>query len=715
MKKLSLITAGLLCFSISNTLKAQNAKLTLDLTKPGVTVSPKLYGLMTEEINYSYDGGLYGELIRNRIFKNDPTRPESWSVVEDGGAKANIKLIGADPENVAQVEQRNAINGTLTTCLRMIVNKAGGRAGIANAGYWGIPVKPGTTYNASFYIKGGVTGSYNNPKAIYSAPIRNGPDVAPGVANDEPGPITVTIESNDGKTVYASGTVYLSKSVFWKKYEVKLTTAANVKPTTNTRFVISTNRTGIYYFNLVSLFPPTYNNRPNGNRKDIMQLMVDMKPTFLRFPGGNFLEGPYLNDLFPWKTTLGPLEERPGHAGSWQYRASDGMGLLEFLEWCEDVHMEPLLAVYGGYSLRGDHVNPGMLLKPYVDDALDEIEYVTGSVNTKWGAKRAADGHPAPFKLTDIEIGNEDNYDREWTYDARFNQFRTAIKKKYPNLRTISTVADTLTGQAVITNGKAYMVDEHYYRRAWQMEEMATMYDSYDRKTSPKVFVGEWATREGTPTTNLDAALGDAAFMTGMERNSDIVLRSCYAPLFVNVNPANPATGAPAGMQWPSDLIGYDGLTSYGSPSYYAQKMFNTNLGNKVVPMSVEHLPMQKMTARDTMVGIKRGTTVPRPERPALYYVATQDTKTGAIYLKVVNISGAAQPVTLNLKGATTVSANGTITVLKGATLDDTNTIKDPEKVIPVTTKLTGVSKTFTHTFDPYSINIVKITAGKGK
>lgn len=713
MKKFYLIALGAVCgFSV---LKSQaQTTLTLDLTKPGVTVSPTLYGLMTEEINYSYDGGLYGELIRNRIFKNDPAKPEAWSVVQDGGAKANIKLIGSDPENVPPVEQGNAINGALTTCLRLIVEKGGTRSGIANTGYWGIPVKPATTYKASFYVKGGVTGSYNNPKAIYSAPYRPAPSPAPGVENDEPGPITVSIESNDGKIVYASGTVYLSKSIFWKKYELKLTTAANVKPTTNARFVISTNRTGIYYFNLVSLFPPTYNNRPNGNRKDIMKLMADMKPTFLRFPGGNFLEGNYLNDLFPWKTTLGPLEERPGHPGSWQYRASDGLGLLEFLEWCEDLHIEPLLCVYGGYSLKGDHVNPGPLLKPYVDDALDEIEYVTGSVNTKWGAKRAADGHPAPFKLTHIEIGNEDNYDRQWTYDARFNQFRTAIKKKYPNLRTISTVADTLTGQAVVTNGKAYMVDEHYYRRAWQMEEMANWYDSYDRKTSPKIFVGEWATREGAPTTNLDAALGDAAFMTGMERNSDLVLRSCYAPLFVNVNPANPATGAPAGMQWPSNLIGYDGLTSYGSPSYYAQKMFNTNLGNKVVPMSVINLPMQKMTARDTIAGIKRGNTVPRPERPALYYVATKDTRTGTIYLKVVNISGIEQPVALNLKGATGVSPNGTVTVLKGASLDDTNTITDPEHVVPVTAKLSGIGKTFNHRFDPYSITVVKInTIGK--
>ena len=178
------------------------------------------------------------------------------------------------------------------------------------------------------------------------------------------------------KTVYATGTVTLEKSTFWKKYEVTLTTAANVEPTADARFVISTDRTGLYYFNLVSLFPPTYNNRPNGNRIDLTQMMVDMKPKFLRFPGGNYLEGPDFENAFPWKTTLGPIDSRPGHKGSWGYRPTDGMGLYEFLMWCEEIGAEPLLGVYAGYSLNGDHVDAGPLLKPYVEDALDEIEYV---------------------------------------------------------------------------------------------------------------------------------------------------------------------------------------------------------------------------------------------------------------------------------------------------------------------------------------------------
>ena len=325
MNKLTLLPAVLLGLFTAANVQAQT-KLTLDLTKPGVKVSPMLYGLMTEEINHSYDGGLYAELIKNRIFKDNPKAPDAWSVIQDGDAKAAIKLIAADQANIPADEQRNAINGSLTTCLRLTVEKAGTRSGISNEGYWGIPVKPQTTYNASFYIKGGGTPVRPAGGGGRPAPAPTGPVIPDEAA----GPITVTIESKDGKTVYATGTINLEKSIFWKKYSLKLTTGADFKAVPDARFVISTNRPGIYYFNLVSLFPPTYNNRPNGNRPDVMKMMVDMKPKFLRFPGGNYLEGPYLNDMFPWKTTLGQLEDRPGHNGSWGYRASDGLGCLSF-------------------------------------------------------------------------------------------------------------------------------------------------------------------------------------------------------------------------------------------------------------------------------------------------------------------------------------------------------------------------------------------------
>jgi alpha-L-arabinofuranosidase len=695
MYKLRITSVALLSFFLASNTQAQSTKLTLDLTKTGVKVSPMLYGLMTEEINHSYDGGLYAELIKNRIFKDNPNAPDAWSVVKDGDAKADIKLIAANQSNIPADEQRNAINGSLTTCLRLTVEKAGTRSGISNEGYWGIPVKPQTTYRASFYIKGGGTpvrgggGGGNRPAPAPTGPV---------IPDEAAGPINVSIESKDGKTIYATGTINLEKSIFWKKYEVKLTTGANFKAIPDARFVISTNRVGIYYFNLVSLFPPTYNNRVNGNRPDIMKMMVDMKPKFLRFPGGNYLEGPYLNDMFPWKTTLGQLEDRPGHNGSWGYRASDGLGLHEFLEWCEDVHMEPVLGVYAGYSLRNDHVDAGPLLKTYINDALDEIEYVTGSVNTYWGKKRAENGHPAPFKLTYVEIGNEDWFDRTNTYDARFTQFRNAIKAKYPKLQLISTIADAQYPTQKVTSSQVDVLDEHYYRKNWDMQYMADKYDTYSRK-GPKIFVGEWATQEGSPTTNLNSALGDAVWMTGMERNSDLVIMSCYAPAFTNVNTK------PNGWQWNWNLIGYNGLNSYGSPAYYAQKMFSNYLGDNVVNTTAQNLPMhtRPATRRDSTAN-----TFPKPV-PSIYFVATKDSKTGTVYLKVVNTEAKAQSITIDLKGAIKVAPTATLVELKSAKSEDTNTIDDPEHIIPVTSKIQGIAKTFTREFAPYSVSVIQL------
>lgn len=681
---------------------AQTPKLTLDLTKPGSNVSPMLYGLMTEEINHSYDGGLYAELIRNRIFKDNPSKPEGWSLVNEDtiNSKAAIKLMATTQDNVPYDERRHAINGALQTCLRLTVEKAGTRVGIANEGYWGIPVKPSTTYRASFYLKG--TG--RTPPFRWPWEPRPTTPPLPDIADNTAGPITVTIESNDGKTVYASGIVNLIKSPYWKKYELTLTTAADAKSTTDARFVISTNRTGLYYFNLVSLFPPTYKNQSNGFRPDIMQMLVDMKPKFLRFPGGNFLEGPLITDAFPWKQTLGPLENRPGHRGSWGYRPSDGMGLLEFLMWCENMNAEPVLGVYAGYSLNGDHVDAGPLLKPYVDDALEEIEYVMGDVKTYWGAKRAADGHPAPFKMTYVEIGNEDWFDRSGSYDGRFKQFREAIEKKYPQLICISTIADAQYPDLKVTSGKKPAVlDEHYYRNSWAMWENASQYDKYDRK-GPKIFVGEWATREGAPTTNLNAALGDAAWMTGMERNSDLIIMSCYAPLFVNVNTATATV--PKAWQWDSDLIGYNALNSFGSPSYYVQKLFSHYLGNKIIPATAENIPTQPrpLTRRDSTDGI---TTAPLV--PTVFYSATRDAKSGTIYLKIVNTTGKQQPLEINLKGIARISPDATLIVIKGDKPEDTNTITDPEKIMPITSKINGIAPVFTRTLDPYSISILQI------
>ena len=691
--------SALAIFCYTNSHAQTTPTITLHVNQARANVSPTLYGLMTEEINHSYDGGLYGELIRNRIFKDSKTMPEGWSLVKDNATDdASIQLIAANEDHIPYDERGQAINGALSTCLRLTVEKVSGRVGVANEGYWGIPVRPSTTYNASFYIKGTAR---TEPFRWPWEPKPTAPPL-PNIENNTPGPITVSIESNDGKTIYASGTINLEKSIYWKKYSLTLTTGGDVQPTKDARFVISTNRIGIYYFNLVSLFPPTYNNQQNGFRTDLMQMLVDMKPKFLRFPGGNFLEGPLITDAFPWKTTLGPIENRPGHKGSWGYRASDGMGLLEFLEWTEDMGAEPLLAVYAGYSLQGDHVDAGPLLQPYVDDALDEIEYVTGDTKTYWGAKRAADGHPEPFKLHYIEIGNEDWFDRSNSYDGRFKQFRNAIETKYPQLTCISTIPARQYPSMKVTGKEPAVVDEHYYRNSWDMWEHASQYDKYDRN-GPKIFVGEWATREGAPTTNLNAALGDAAWMTGMERNSDLVIMSCYAPLFVNVNKAT-AT-APKAWQWDSDLIGYDALTSYGSPSYYVQKIFSHYLGNKIVPVTAENIAVQNrpLTKKDSADGIKSKVV------PTIFYSVTKNDSTGTIYLKIVNTKAKKQTIKIVLEGVSNVSPEATNIVITSSKPDDTNTIIDPEKIIPVTTKEKIKGKRFNKSLPPYSVTVIQL------
>ena len=315
-----------------------------------------------------------------------------------------------------------------------------------------------------------------------------------------------------------------------------------------------------------------------------------------------------------------------------------------------------------------EHINPGADLEPYVQDALDEIEYVTGDSNTKWGAVRATDGHPEPFPLHFVEIGNEDFFDRSGSYDGRYAQYYAAIKKKYPELQLIATTP--------VKSIKPDLVDDHFYKKPEEFYADTHHYDQTDRN-GPKIFVGEWATREGTPTPNFEAALGDAAWMTGMERNSDVVIMASYAPLFVNVNPG--------GMQWETDLIGYDTLTSYGSPSYYAQVMFSNHIGTEVVDSKLE-------------------TTAPR-----FFYSATRDEQKKLIYVKLVNASSKPVAIQLNLIGAAALAKSAALTSLSAKTPDETNSLTEPTKIVPVQNRIDKVSSKMSHVVPPYSIQILDI------
>jgi alpha-L-arabinofuranosidase len=627
---------------------AEDTTLIIDAGQSIGKVSPVHYGLMTEEINHSYDGGLYAELIQNRSFLDNTETPVHWSVAQGPGAAAAIALDHSAP-----------LNDVLTTSLRLDATSASesGRAGIANDGYWGIPVKPNTKYRASFYARAG---------------------------EGFKGAVRVAIESDDGTTTFAEAKVsHLSAD--WKEHTVTLRTG-NVAPTAKTKFVLSIDQPGTVWFDLVSLFPPTFHNRANGNRIDIMQTLADMKPSFLRFPGGNYVEGDTLESRFDWKKTIGPLTQRPGHACCWGYRSSDGFGLLEFLEWCEDLKMEPVLAVYAGYNLKHTHIEPGPALQPYVQDALDEIEYITGDTSTKWGAKRAKDGHRAPFKLNCVEIGNEDWFDNSGSYDGRFAQFYDAIKAKYANLKCISTVGTEHPADQRVHSRKPDIIDEHYYLAAAEFDkDSPTRWENYDRN-GPAIFCGEWAAYEDTkpwespsgklpPTPSFKSALADAAWMAAMERHSDLIVMQCYAPLFVNVNP-----GA---RQWRPDLIGYDTLNVYGSPSYYAIRIFSQNHGDGILKTSVTST--------------------------SLHYDATKDFKTGAIYVKIVNTESAPKPIEITLNGVTSLAPEATAVTLSASSPSESNSIDDPTHVIPVTTTVPNIKPTFTYTFVPYSITVLRL------
>jgi alpha-N-arabinofuranosidase len=381
------------------------------------------------------------------------------------------------------------------------------------------------------------------------------------------------------------------------------------------------------------------------------------------------------------------LSERPATTSPFGYPSSRGMGYLEFLQWTEDLHMEPVLGVDDGYAREADGsemVKAGAPLQPYVQDALDQIEYAMGDVSTPWGARRARDGRPAPFKLHFVEIGNEDV---DPDYDARFSQFYDAIKARYPAIQIIACgqIKDTGSRPEDMNYRKSGQVksrvpdvlDEHFYQTAKDAFSEVTRFDHYDRK-GPKIFVGEWATMEGGPATpNMLGALGDAAWMIGMERNSDVVIMQAYAPLFANVN-----KGA---FEWRTNLIGYDALNSYGSPAYYAQVMFNTHRGDEVLATT--------STAES-----------------GFFTSVTRDSKTKAIYLKVVNVSGGPQTLKIEITGGAKIKPDGKVIELIGKP-EDTNSIQEPTKVLPVEHGTSDLSTAFEHTFPQDSITVIALQA----
>ncbi|MEI6783536.1 MAG: alpha-L-arabinofuranosidase C-terminal domain-containing protein [Verrucomicrobiota bacterium] len=536
----SLLVAALI-LAVTAPLRAAPAKLAVEVDKPGHAISPTLYGIFFEDINCSADGGIYAELVRNRSFE-DADKPTWWEVVGSGAAGVEMTVDSAQP-----VSPRNPRS------LKVKLADPGkkGRAGVANNGYWGMAAAKGQAYEFSLFARGG---------------------------DGFTGPLTVSLESVDGRA-YARE-IIRSLTPVWKNYRLSLKANATDP---KARLVISASRPGTFWLDMVSLFPkPTWKNRPNGLRPDLAEMLAGLKPGFVRFPGGCWVEGDTMNLAYRWKQTIGDLSERRTQYNLWQYQATHGLGYHEYLQMCEDLGAEALFVINCGMSHR--EVVPLDKMGEFVQDALDAIEYANGPADSTWGALRAKNGHPAPFNMKYMEIGNENG---GAPYHERYALFYDAIKAKYPQMRL---VADEWSGTP--TNRPIEIVDEHYYSNPEFFIANAGKYDSYDR-AGRKVYVGEYACTQGCGQGNLRAAVGEAAFMTGMERNSDVVILASYAPLFANVHY----------KKWNPDLIDFDSSRVYGIPSYYVQQMFSANQGDVVLPTTVT-APEVEPAARSGAIGV---------------------------------------------------------------------------------------------------------------
>lgn len=528
-------------------LQAAPARITVSADKPSHRVSPTLWGLFFEDINLSADGGLYAEMVRNRSFE-DSDELKDWEVVAAKGAEASATVTHEHPW------AENPLNTRNKRSLRLDIAKAtpDAAAGIFNSGYWGIPVRAGEEMHLSL--------------AIRRAP---GADVQ----------LTASLESKDGKS-YAQ--VPLSGGSH--EWSVLKTSLRPDSTDTGAKLVIRASSPGTVWLDMVSLFPAkTWNMRPNGMRQDLAAMLQNLKPAFLRFPGGCWVEGDTMRESYRWKETMGPLQERRTQWNIWGYWATHGIGYHEYLQLSEDLKAEPLFCINVGMSHK-ENV-PMDRMGEYVQDALDAIEYANGPVTTPWGAMRAANGHPEPFNLKYVEIGNENGGP---AYLERWPLFHKAIKAKYPDIQLIAN--EWAGGHP--TDPKPDIIDEHYYDNPEFFMNRANLYDQYDR-SGPKIFVGEYAVTRETGAGSLRGAIGEAAFMTGLERNSDIVAMAAYAPLLVHVNH----------RRWNPDLINYDNSRAYGIPSYHVQQLFAAHRGDVVLPVSVA-APPSSLPARGGAIGV---------------------------------------------------------------------------------------------------------------
>ncbi|MBE6254186.1 MAG: arabinosidase [Prevotella sp.] len=541
-----LLVAGCALFAA-----AVQAQVTIDIDaqQRGPKVSPMLYGIFYEDINHAADGGIYAELIRNRSFEDGPrygapADMQGWSTYAAAPSQLTARLI-------QPTKKTPLLNGVQHNALALDIKASATEpACLVNEGYWGINAVQGRCYRLTFWAK---TQNYQ-------------------------GTLKATLCSKDGSRIYAETAVdgfAIGKSKGWTKYEATLTAIDNDP---QAQFAMVFDGTGQVQVDMVSLFPPTFKNRENGMRPDLANMLWQLHPKFMRFPGGCFVEGQESPDnAFRWERTIGPIEEREGHWNvNWGYRTTDGLGYHEYLQLAEDLGAKPLYVVNVGIWHGGE--TPYDSIQPWIDECMNALEYANGPVTTKYGAMRARNGHPEPFGIEYLEIGNENNQpdprQQSDHYYERYEQFYKAIRAKYPEMKIIGNVVAWGDDNPKWGSEQPVdLLDEHYYRSPDWFAAAFQKYDSYDRQ-GPKVYVGEYAVTNGYGKLgNMNAALGEAVYMMGIENNGDVVELASYAPIFVNENDA----------RWRPDMIRFNSSRVMGTPSYYVQQLMPQHLGTQAV------------------------------------------------------------------------------------------------------------------------------------
>ncbi|GAB2864090.1 alpha-L-arabinofuranosidase C-terminal domain-containing protein [Hymenobacter ruber] len=662
---------------------AQTAPATIivQVGKPGAPVPKNMFGLFFEDINFAADGGLYPELVKNKSFEYDD-HLIGWKAIRGAAGLADYRVSGDQP-----------IGNTNRHFLRLSVKTAGPDAGFVNEGFRGMGVKQGAEYTFSVYLRRGA-GSIS----------------ALNVTLEEPG------RRAGGPETAASGQVLAQAQITgltgeWKKYSVVLRPTATAA---KARLKLTVEGTGTADIDVVSLFPKdTYLKRENGLRPDLVQLLKDMKPGFLRFPGGCIVEGMTLDNRYQWKETIGEVASRQPMINRWNkefkqrytpdYYQSFGLGFFEYFQLAEDIGAEPLPILNVGMACQFNSAELAPLgstakgpnaagagdeptLDTFIQDALDLVEFANGPATSTWGAKRVAMGHPAPFNLKMIGIGNE-----QWgpQYLERYEPFAKALKAKYPAIQIVSSAGPSPEGElfdkatATLRAQKADFIDEHYYARPEWFRQHVDRYDNYPR-TGSKIFAGEYAAQSAGIASqenknNWDCALSEAAFMTGLERNADVVAMASYAPLFAHVD----------AWQWTPNLIWFDNLNAYGTVNYYVQQLFSQNKGTTMLPVQ---LPANAKNGTDN-----------------LFASAVADDAAGDLVVKLVNYSAAPRAVKVSLAGAKKLGKTGRALVMASDDLNTQNSLQEPKKLTPQESKFAVAGSVVNYTLAPNSLTVLRI------